>query len=217
VKTEDLIIELSRSLEPVQPLASPSVRLARWAILSLLIGGIGVLAIGARADVAEAVSEPSFAGLAMLVLATGIAAAGNALVLSVPGAERSPAQRGIPLLLFVGWAVSLTAMLVSSGEAIARLMALPVHMACIIEIAGFALIPGWALFRMLRRAAPLRRVWTAVLAALAATALGAVATQIVCPIDDPAHHLVGHLAPTAIFTVIGASARHRLLPPVIRL
>jgi hypothetical protein len=33
VKTEELIVQLTRSLEPVQPLASPFVRLIRWAAL----------------------------------------------------------------------------------------------------------------------------------------------------------------------------------------
>jgi hypothetical protein len=216
VKTEELILQLARSLEPVQPLRSPSARLVRWTAFSLLIGGIGVLAIGARTDLADAVREPAVAALAMLAFATGITAAATALVLSVPGAERSRAQRGIPMLLFAGWAASLTAMLVSDGAAIARLTAFPVHAACVIEIAGFAVISGWVLFRMLRRAAPLSPTCTALLAALAATALGAVATQILCPIDDPAHHLAGHLAPTALFTMVGASFRHRLVFPIIR-
>jgi hypothetical protein len=91
------------------------------------------------------------------------------------------------------------------------LLALPVHALCIIEIAGFAFIPGWALFNMLRRAAPLKRTWTAVFAALAATALGAAATQILCPLDDPAHYLMGHIAPAVVFTVVAATARQRSL------
>jgi len=211
VKTEELIVQLTRSLEPVQPLPSPFVRLVRWAALSFAIAALGVLAIGARADVADAIREPAFSALAMLAIATGIAAAATALLLSVPGAERSPAQRGVPLLLFGGWAASLAVMLVSGGAALERLFALPVHAACVIEIAGFALIPGWVLFNMLRRAAPLKRAWTAVFAALAATALGVAATQIVCPLDDPAHHLVGHLMPAVLFTIVGATARQRSL------
>jgi hypothetical protein len=216
VKTEELIVQLTRSLEPVQPLSSPLVRVIRWAALTLSIGAVGVLAIGARADVADAVRQPAFAGLAILAMATSIAAAATALVLSVPGAERSPVQRGIPLALFVGWVTALAAMLVSGGAAVAGLMAMPIHIACIIEIAGFALIPGWALFKMLRGAAPLKTWWTAVFAALAATAMGAAATQIVCPIDDPAHHLVGHLAPAVLFVMIGASTWQRSLMPVVR-
>ena len=216
MKTEELIVQLTRSLEPVHPLPPPSVRLARWSALSVLIGAVGVLAIGARADVAEAVRDPAFAGLAMLALATGITSAASALVLSIPGAERSPAQRGIPLALFAGWGLSLTAMVVSGGQALSRVTALPIHVACIVEIAAFALVTGWALFRMVRRAAPLSRTWIAVLASLAAAALGAVATQLVCPIDDPAHHLVGHLTPAALIAVFGAAVRDRLQFPIPR-
>ena len=206
MKTEELIVQLTRSLEPVQPLARPSVRLMRWSALSLAIGTVGVLAIGARGDLVDAVRQPAFVALAILALATGVAAAAYALVLSVPGAERSPVQRAGPLMLCVAWALMLTAMLVSGGSATARLMAPPVHIACVIEIGGFALITGWVLFAMLRRAAPLELTWSAALAALAATAFGAAATQIVCPIDDPAHHLVGHMVPRALFTAIGAAA-----------
>jgi hypothetical protein len=147
----------------------------------------------------------------MLTIATGIAAAASALLLGIPGAERSPAQRSVALLLLAGWVASLAVMLVSGGAAMERLLALPVHAACAVEIAGFALVPGWALFNMLRHAAPLKRAWTAVLAALAATALGAAATQIVCPLDDPAHHLVGHMMPVVLFTIAGAAARQRSL------
>ena len=82
-----------------------------------------------------------------------------------------------------------------------RVLALPFHVACLIEIAGLSLVPGWALFAMLRRAAPLRRAWSGALATLAAVALGAAATQFLCPIDDPAHQLVGHLLPVAILSV----------------
>jgi hypothetical protein len=68
-----------------------------------------------------------------------------------------------------------------------------------------------ALFVMLRRAAPLRGAWSAALATLAAVALGAVATQFICPLDDPAHQLVGHVLPVAFLAVFGAIAGRRSL------
>jgi len=92
-----------------------------------------------------------------------------------------------------------------------RVLALPFHWLCLIEIAGLSVVPGWALFAMLRRAAPLRRAWSAALATLAAVALAAVATQFMCPIDDPAHHLVGHLLPVAVLSVCGAIVGRRWL------
>ena len=78
----------------------------------------------------------------MMALATSIASAASALVLSVPGAERSQAQRGVPLIAFGVWVMMLIAMLAAGGTPLARLLTLPVHAACMIEIAGFALIPG---------------------------------------------------------------------------
>jgi hypothetical protein len=211
VKTEELIVELTRSLEPVERLASPLVRLVTWTAVSLSIAAAGVMAIGPRSDVLSAAQQPAYAALAMLALATSLASAASALVLSVPGAERSAAQRALPLVLGIVWTVTLTAFLWAEGDPLARLVAFPVHAACVIEIAVFALVPGWMLFAMLRRAAPLRVTWSAALAALAATALGAAATQIVCPLDDPAHHLVGHVAPMAVLAIAVALTRRRSL------
>ena len=55
----------------------------------------------------------------------------------------------------------------------------------------------------LRSATTLRRSgWT--------TDMFAAGTQITCPIDDPAHHLVGHLAPVATLGALGALAGARL-------
>ena len=92
-----------------------------------------------------------------------------------------------------------------------RVLALPVHVLCLIEIAGLAVVPVWALFAMLRRAAPLRRAWSGALATLASVALGAAATQFLCPLDDPAHHLVGHLLPVALLAGAGAIVGSRSL------
>jgi hypothetical protein len=47
--------------------------------------------------------------------------------------------------------------------------------------------------------------------ALAAVALGAAATQFICPLDDPAHQLVGHVLPVAFLAVFGAIAGRRSL------
>jgi hypothetical protein len=62
---------------------------------------------------------------------------------------------------------------------------------------------------MLRGAAPLRHRWSAGLATLAALALAAAGTQFICPIDDPAHYLVGHFAPVAALAILGTLIGHR--------
>jgi hypothetical protein len=69
----------------------------------------------------------------------------------------------------------------------ARRIESPFHLLCLIEIA-----------------APLQRAWSGALAALAAVAISAAATQFPCPLDDPAHQLFGHLLPVVVLSMLGA-------------
>jgi hypothetical protein len=158
----------------------------------------------------------TFVGTTAATLVTALLAAAAAFVLSVPGAERSPAQRIMPLAAGRLWAPMLAVGLTTGGDPVRRLLSLPFHWLCLIEIAGLGLVPAWALFAMLRRAAPLRRSWSAALATLAAVALGAAATQFLCPIDDPAHLLVGHVPPVASLAIGGAIAGRRALDSLKR-
>jgi hypothetical protein len=211
VKTDDLIVQLARSAVPVRRLARPSVRLAQWAAAAVALAALCVLVIGPRVDVWIAVHQPAFVALAIVTLLTALLAAASSFVMSVPGAERSPLQRIAPLAAGAIWSVFLVLMLMAGGDAFQRVLALPVHWACVIEIAGIGFVPGWALLAMLRRAAPLHLAWNAALATLAAVSLGVVATQFICPIDDPAHQLVGHLFPAAMLVVVGTFAGRRSL------
>jgi hypothetical protein len=211
VRTDELIVQLARAAGPVRPLPRPSVRLARWTAAAVPMTALGVIVIGPRVDVVNAIYQPTFAGIAVATLGTALLSATGAFVLSVPGAERSPLQRVVPLVAGGVWTLGLVVLLTTGGDPVRRVLALPFHWACLIEIAGLSLVPGWALFAMLRRAAPLRRAWSAALATLAAVALGAVATQFICPIDDPAHQLVGHVLPVAFLSVSGAIVGRRWL------
>jgi hypothetical protein len=211
VRTDELIVQLAREAGPVQPLAPPSVRLARWTAAAVPMSALGVIAFGPRGDVLTAIHQPVFVGLAVASLVTALLSAAGAFVLSVPGAERSPLQRVMPLVAGSLWALVLVVLLITGGDPVRRVLDFPLHPACVIEIAAVGVVPGWALFAMLRRAAPLRRAWSAGLATLAAVALGAVATQFICPLDDPAHQLVGHVLPVAFLAVFGAIAGRRSL------
>ena len=211
MRTDDLIVELARAAHPIRPLPRPSVRLAQWTAALVPLTALCVIVIGPRRDVWHAIQQLTFVGTAAATLVTALLAAAAAFVLSVPGVERSPVQRVMPLAAGGLWALMLAVGLTTGGDAVRRLAALPFHWLCLIEIAGLGLVPGWALFAMLRRAAPLRRTWSAALATLAAVGLGAAATQFLCPIDDPAHLLVGHVLPVAFLAIGGAIAGRRAL------
>jgi hypothetical protein len=211
VRTDELIVQLARAAVPVRPLPGPSARLAGWTALVVPVTALSVAVIGPRVDVVTAISQPEFVAVAAATLATALLSAAAAFVLSVPGVERSPVQRAVPLAAAAVWALLLIVSLTSGDDPVQRVLALPFHWACLIEIAGLSIVPGWALFAMLRRAAPLRRTWSAALATLASVALAAVATQILCPIDAPAHQLVGHLVPVAFLSAGGAIVGRRWL------
>ena len=202
--TEDLIVHLAQSAGPVQPLAPPLRRLCGWAAAATVATVVGAAVIGVRPDSGAMAREISFVVLAAVTIATALVAAATALVLSVPGAERSATQRWAPVGVASLWAVMLTFSLLSGDSAAERMLAFPVHVGCVLQIAGLAVLPGLGLFAMLRRAAPLRHSWSGGIATLAAVALAAAGTQFICPIDDPAHLLVGHFVPVVMFAMSGA-------------
>jgi hypothetical protein len=212
VKTEELIVTLAQASGPWTPLPPVRVRVTRWLLLSLGLCALTVATIGARRDILWSLQDPGFVALALATFTAGLLASAAGMMLGVPGAERTPLWRLLSVLLAAVWVVVLLARLASGGNAWPRIAAFPNHWACVAEIIGLSAVTGWVFFRMLRRAAPLQRTWSAALATLAPAALAATATQIMCPIDDPAHHLVSHVAPVVIFAVIGTIAgRHALV------
>jgi hypothetical protein len=172
---------------------------------------LGVIVIGPRADVVSVMSQPAFLGIAVATIGTSLLSAASALVLGIPGAERTIWQRALALMAGGLWVLALVYLLTTEGAAVRRLLQWPLHWGCVIQIAGLSVVPGWALFAMLRRAAPLERAWSGALATLAAVAIAAAATQFICPLDDPAHQLVGHVLPVAALAMLGAIAGQRYL------
>jgi hypothetical protein len=148
--------------------------------------------VGPRADLTSALRRPMFAGSLAALLLTLVSGAAAAFALSVPGAGQSPWHRALPLLTGAAWAsiwlVVLWAVELPAGPGTAAF-----HSACALEIVGCAVAAGWLLFVMLARAAPLRPLWTAAVASLASMATGAGLAQVLCPIDDPWHQLIGHV------------------------
>jgi hypothetical protein len=174
--------------------------------VAIVMAGLAILAIGPRHDVRFAIQTPAFLAVAVATALTGLLAGISALVLSVPGEERSPLQRSVPIAAGMLWVGLLAGELARAEAPVARVLAMPIHWPCVAEIALVAFVPGWMLFGMLRRAAPLHLAWSAALASLASVGVGAVAAQVICPLNDPAHHLVGHVLPVVVFSAVGALA-----------
>ena len=211
VRTEDLIISLAQSAMPVRVVRATPVRLAQWVAQAFAIAAAVAFAVGPRTDFQVALGQPRYLVLATATLATAILSAAAAFILSIPGGERSSVQRLMPLTTGALWAALLIAWLREGGDAWARIADMPIHLLCVLLIVILASVSGAMLTKMLARGASLHAVWTAALAWIAAASTGALAAQIVCPIDDPAHHLVGHFAPFVLVVLAGSFLARRSL------
>jgi hypothetical protein len=205
-----VIARLARDGVPVTPLPSPLARWGLWALKAAAAAGIVTIVIGVRPDLALHVREARFVLAATFTSLLALTAAGNAFVLSVPGASLNRAARVIPPIAAIAWGILLWLRMSAIGDPFAEIVATPRHPACVLFILTISALPGIWLFDMLRRAAPLEARWTGVFAALAALGCGALGTQFVCPIDAPGHQLLWHFVPVIVLTSLGLALATRL-------
>jgi len=208
MRTEDLIVELASRVEPVRPLPSPAVRTVGWLIVAAACAAAGMAAFGLRHGLGDLARSTEFLATAFIAIAAVLFGSFAALVLAVPGAERSPALRGSTLALVALWFVLLVTAIVRGGEGFSAIADWPV---CFLRVLLISLVPAWLLVVMVRRAAPLSLAWTAALAAMAALSTGAIAIQFICPFTDPGHALLGHLGPVILLGAVGALMAPRFL------
>jgi hypothetical protein len=200
MRTEDLIADLASRTTAVTPLASPALRFAGWSAAALASAALGLAVFGPRHGLDLVVGQPLFITTAVLGIATSAIAALAALILAIPGAERSPALRISALALLALWGAPGLAGVVRAGG----FAAASDWYVCFARVLAIGVIPAWLLTAMLHRAAPLRWRYASALAALGAMALGAAEMQFICPLDDAAHTFLGHYGPALTACAFGA-------------
>lgn len=204
METRQVIQGLVADLQPVVPLAVPSVRLRRWISIALAAGAVVVGILGLRDDLAAALLSPPFLRHSMLLLAAAVASASAALTLAVPG-ERPPLWlRTAPVTAILTWAAWLAAELMTHAAAGNDVWASSGGWGCVGKAFAVGLVPGVALAVMIGRAAPPRMQGAATFAAMAGAAVGAFGVEVTCPLNNPMHLLLWHAAPVAT-TVMVAS------------
>ena len=207
MKTDDLIATLARDVAPVRPLVSPAIRLAGWLSVAFAGAAAGIWVFGARPDAVDLLQRPDSLVTAILAVGTTTFAAAAALVLAIPGAERSPVLRAAAMTLVTVWAIVLVGAAARSGVGVAGDVHWPI---CFVRVVAIGFLPALVLVVMIRRALPLRLSWTSGLTATAAMGIAAGAIQFICPIDNPAHALLGHFAPIVVLGAIAAWVAPRL-------
>ncbi|MCP3985038.1 MAG: DUF1109 domain-containing protein [bacterium] len=202
-RSEDLIRELARELEPVQPL--PPLRFVVGGLLGLwaLVAAVGVAVLGSRPDLAQAWLGRGgvafvFGGLGL----AGVAGLAASVALGVPGRERlvrlALLAAGVGMVLAAGGGSLLfleSAMPWNGGGFRADLDCLAVAL-----VVG--IFPGLGVVAFAGRAAAFRPVVLVVAAAASAAALGTIVAQASCPMVNLRHLLMGHALAPAVGVLV---------------
>ena len=211
MRTEDLIQRLALDATPVRPLRPVAIRVAGWLALAALSLAVVLTLMGVRRELGDTADRLDFTLEAALLLLTATSAVVGALLVSVPGAAMTRRVRWVPVLLAAACVVLAAGELAYAAMSGAPSGRLTFAWHCVYKTTSVAVIPGIALFVMLRRAAPLQPGWAGMLAVLATAAIGVLGANIICPTDRPLHMLVWHVAPLMLFAGLGAALGRWLL------
>ena len=206
MKTDELIQQLAGNAPPVKRLRPFGQRFIAWLVISLVYIGIIMFFFGVRDDAGLMLRDPMFFTQAMLLIVLGVTAGYAALQISVPDGMLS-----VPLVGLVIGSAMVSMVLLSYETCTTSGCVAGQGWECSLHIAMLGIIPAIALFLMLKRSAPSRRLWAGALMGLAMIGLSAAALQFACGNSDPLHLLVWHWLPGFLFVSVGIGMASRLL------
>jgi hypothetical protein len=167
--------------------------------------------MGVRRELGDRTDRLDFAIEAGLLILTAISAAAGALLVGIPGAVDARRIRWVPVTLGIASIVLATGELVYAAMSGAPTGRLTFAWHCVYKTTSVAIVPGFVLFVMLRRGAPLHATWAGMLALVATAAMGVLGANIICPNDRPLHMLLWHVMPLTLFAGAGAALGRWLL------
>lgn len=199
---DDLILSLSRGLEPVSPVLNVNVLALGWLLVSAvyvaaMIHLVGPIRPGALSQLA---SEPRFL-LETLLGAAAIVWVGLAAFRAAIPAALSKSFAASGLILVVLWLVQFLIGLVSPALEPSELGKRDF---CYLETIAYSIPAILIALFVIRRLYPLRYVRTAMTVGLAAGMLPALYMQLAC-MYEPMHIMLLHLLPGLSMALIGAA------------
>lgn len=202
IPTGELIDSLAAGVEPVRPIASPSLQTMLWLATAALVIAAMTTVMGIRADLLELLSDPIFDLGRIAALLTGITAAIAAFRVSVPG--RALAWLWLPMPFLIVWVNTMGYGCLSDwlveGENGLRLGH---SYECFCAILVTSLPLGALLLVMLRHAARVRRIPTAIVGGIALAAIAEAGLTLYHHADATLMDILVHLA--GISVVVGGS------------
>jgi hypothetical protein len=206
----DFVDALVADLTPVRP-ATPWFRaMITWCLLSWLIVGGSILAMGPLRDgiFLELMASPRFALELALGFAAGLAAIWAGLELGVPGAPSAPRLWTPPVLFFGGWVLAVSYGLIQPSTASATG---GMRMHCFMQTLLVSLPPCTVALYFLRGRIVYSQYGAGLLVGAAAAAIPALWMQVAC-LGGPPHILMFHLSPIVIIGLLGTVVARRFLP-----
>jgi hypothetical protein len=207
--TAQLIESLTARIEPVTPIASPGRRTVVWLLAAAVVIAGTTWVMGVRDDLAQEFSDCAFVlGCAAAVL-TGLTAATAAFRVSVPG--RSVAWLWLPMPFLVVWVGTMGYGCISDwiveGENGLRLGR---SYECLAAILVTSLPLGLLLLLMVRHAARVRRVPTAIAGGIALAAIAEAGLKLYHDAEATVMDLLIHLLGMSIVIAISIAASRGL-------
>lgn len=204
--SSELIARLVTDLRPVRRLHTTTTRTALWLGTALACAVFGVSLLGVRPDLITQLRHWPFVAEQLCLLAVSVLGAYSAFRLGVPAVGKTRMLKLLPLVACGAWIVSIAA---RAAPAAAPMLPTVFCWRCGCRMASLALVPALVSLVMLRRTVPLAPRWSGCFSLLAASALGMLATQVLCVRDEPLHVLYFHALPVALMAGLGAWAGNR--------
>ncbi|MBI5624364.1 MAG: DUF1109 family protein [Elusimicrobia bacterium] len=212
MRTDELIRRLAAEPGPFRRLPSADQRFLTWLGFAVVCMAPAVFWMGLRPDLAHAAAQPAFLLRSALIILLACLSSSAVLIASIPGAERSAKARWGIALALMGWlGVLAIAAVLAWLQGRPDALRVGPGLGCSRDVLLLGLLPGIALFVMVGRAAPVRPGLCGALALLAAAALGALGTDLVCAADLPLHLILWHFSPVLIAGFLGLLLGDRLL------
>ncbi|HQR20532.1 MAG TPA: DUF1109 domain-containing protein [Burkholderiaceae bacterium] len=207
MKTDDLVVALSRAAEPVDP-GTASRRLVAWSGLGIVAAVPPMLLLlGLNPDLAEDSRTPMFWVKALFVVVIALFAWRLVRRLAQPGADPRAAARALPLP-FVAMAVLAVIVLAAAapGERLALILGSSWN-SCPVNIAILSAPAFVLMMAAVRTLAPTRLRLAGAATGLLAGALGTLVYLLHCPeLEAPflaIWYVLGMLIPAALGALVG--------------
>lgn len=194
--TPELITRLARGLRPVRRLWPPSLRLAVFGSLQVLVFVAAGLTLGLRSDLSQKLHGDEFLLELAFIVTLAVASSLMALLAAVPGREPSRwLALGSVLLAVVGLAAAFAA-----APPLDPMMRHFVAMGwpCAARTAVVAAVPWVVLGVAVRRGATLVPGLAGTLTGAASFLFATASLRMSCPLDSAAHLVVWHLGPVLV-------------------